>query len=64
MRHSIALCLTLLLAQPSLYSQTLYTPRNIQEAYKKGTRSPDGRPGPNYWQNKGRYTINITAAPP
>lgn len=64
MRRSITLCLTLLLAQPRLYSQTLYTPRNIQEAYKKGTRSPDGRPGPNYWQNKGRYTININAAPP
>jgi len=64
MRRSIPFCLALLLAQPSLYSQTLYTPRNIQEAYKKGTRSPDGRPGPSYWQNKGRYTINITATPP
>jgi hypothetical protein len=64
MRISISLCLVLLFAQTSLYSQSLYTPRNIQEAYKKGTRSPDGRPGPNYWQNKGRYTINIAAAPP
>jgi hypothetical protein len=64
MIRSISICLALLLAQPSLYSQTLYTPRNIQEAYKKGTRSLDGRPGPNYWQNKGRYTIDVTAAPP
>ncbi|HEY8967792.1 MAG TPA: hypothetical protein VIM64_01835, partial [Puia sp.] len=62
MRRSIPFCLALLLAQPSLYSQTLYTPRNIQEAYKKGTRSLDGRPGPNYWQNKGRYTIAVTVA--
>src|ERR1700743_1138644 len=43
---------------------TLYTPRDVQQAYKKGTRSPDGRPGPNYWQNRGRYEITINAAPP
>jgi len=43
---------------------TLYTPRDIKIAYKKGTRSPDGRPGPNYWQNHGRYEITINAAPP
>ncbi len=45
-------------------SQSLYTPRDVKEAYKKGTRSPDGRPGPNYWQNKGHYEISVTAAPP
>jgi Peptidase family M1 domain len=43
---------------------TLYTPREVKLAYKKGTRSPDGRPGPNYWQNHGRYEITIDAAPP
>jgi Peptidase family M1 domain len=46
------------------YSQALYTPRDIKMAYKKGTRSPDGRPGPNYWQNKGRYEISMNIAPP
>jgi hypothetical protein len=46
------------------YSQALYTPRDIKIAYKKGTRSPDGRPGPNYWQNKGRYEITMNIAPP
>ncbi len=45
-------------------SQSLYTPRNLAAAYKKETRSPDGRPGKNYWQNHGRYTITIDAAPP
>jgi len=39
-------------------------PRAVKEAYRKGTRSPDGRPGPNYWQNRGRYNIAITALPP
>ena len=64
MMRSILCCLALLLTQSIIYSQPLYTPRNIREAYKKGTRSPDGRPGPNYWQNKGRYSITINAAPP
>ncbi|MFL5630020.1 MAG: M1 family peptidase, partial [Gemmatimonadaceae bacterium] len=42
----------------------LYMPRAIRAAYQKGTRSPDGRPGPNYWQNRARYSIAITALPP
>lgn len=58
---SFLLCIaTSLIAQ----SQSLYVPRDIQQAYKKETRSPDGRPGKNYWQNHGRYNISIIAAPP
>jgi hypothetical protein len=45
-------------------SNTLYMPRNIQQAFRNGTRSPDGRPGPKYWQNRGRYDIAVTALPP
>lgn len=45
-------------------AQNLYMPREIQTAYKKGTRSMDGKPGKNYWQNFGRYNITITAQPP
>jgi hypothetical protein len=45
-------------------TSALYMPRDVQLAFRKGTRSPDGRPGPNYWQNRGRYTIAITALPP
>ncbi len=45
-------------------AQNLYIPRDIARAYKKGTRSPDGKPGKNYWQNHARYNIHITAAPP
>ncbi len=45
-------------------AQPLYMPRNIELAYKNGTRSPDGMPGKNYWQNRGRYNITITANPP
>ncbi|MEP6765289.1 MAG: M1 family metallopeptidase, partial [Gemmatimonadaceae bacterium] len=43
---------------------SLYMPRAVTKAYAKGTRSPDGRPGKNYWQNSGKYAITITAAPP
>ncbi|HEX7978375.1 MAG TPA: M1 family metallopeptidase [Gemmatimonadaceae bacterium] len=43
---------------------TLPTPRSMKQAYAKGTRSPDGRPGPRYWENHGRYTISLTTSPP
>jgi peptidase M1-like protein len=45
-------------------SSSLYMPRDVQAAFRKGTRSSDGRPGPNYWQNRARYSIAITALPP
>jgi hypothetical protein len=45
-------------------AQELYMPRDIKLAYKKGTRSLDGKPGKNYWQNFGRYNISIKVAPP
>jgi hypothetical protein len=57
---SAGLCL--LLAQAN--AQRLYVPRDIQKALKKETRSPDGKPGKNYWQNHGKYNIAITVAPP
>jgi hypothetical protein len=42
----------------------LYMPRSVKQAYANGTRSPDGRPGSRYWQNRARYTITLTATPP
>lgn len=42
----------------------LYEPRHIQNAYEKGTRSRDGKPGPNYWQNHSVHKIKMTVAPP
>ena len=45
-------------------SPTLYQPRDIKRAFDKGTRAADGRPGPKYWQNRGRYDITVQAAPP
>ncbi len=43
---------------------SLYMPRDIAATYKNKTRSMDGRPGKNYWQNHGRYDITVTAMPP
>src|SRR4030095_11587505 len=48
----------------SLTAQDLYMSRDVEHAYKNGTRSMDGKPGKNYWQNHGRYTITMTATPP
>jgi hypothetical protein len=39
-------------------------PRDIKQAYKNGTRSMDGKPGKNYWQNHGVYNITVIATPP
>jgi len=54
----------LLFAVIAINAQPLYMPRNVANAYKKGTRSPDGLPAKKYWQNYGRYNITVTAAPP
>ncbi|HMG82094.1 MAG TPA: M1 family metallopeptidase [Ferruginibacter sp.] len=43
---------------------TLFMPRNIERAYQRGTRSLDGKPGKNYWQNHGIYNITVTVNPP
>ena len=48
----------------SAAAQGLYQPRSITQAYARGTRSPDGKPGPNYWQNRGSYTITLSVIPP
>ena len=41
-----------------LSSQTsVKMPLEIAKAYQEGTRSNDGLPGPNYWQNHADYTI-------
>jgi hypothetical protein len=45
-------------------AQTLTMPADIQKAYDNNTRSLDGKPGKNYWENHGRYTIALTVTPP
>lgn len=48
----------------NLYSQNeLYMPIEFKKAYKEKTRSFDGNPGPNYWQNSSSYLINAEIKP-
>lgn len=63
MYRFLLLCLFITI---SFYAETqsLYMPSGVLQAFKKGFRSPDGKPGKNYWQNKGRYQITISASPP
>ncbi len=44
-------------------SSSLFMPPQFQEAYQKGTRSWDGKPEPNYWQNTARYKITAEYDP-
>ena len=64
MNRIIVFSLIISISSLSVNAQQLYMPRNVQNAYKKGTRSMDGNPGPNYWQNHGIYDISVTALPP
>ncbi len=48
----------------ALPAQTvLPVPLNIKKTFDKGTRSIDGRPGKNYWQNAADYTIDVNFNP-
>jgi hypothetical protein len=55
--------LLMILDLQSIGQETLPVPRNIQSLYKEGTRSPNGKPGPNYWQNTADYTIRVNFNP-
>jgi hypothetical protein len=46
-----------------LFSQSLYVPLEFQEAYENGTRSTDGKPGADYWQNRADYKIKANLNP-
>ncbi len=63
MKNIILVLAFLFIGKNYLQAQKLYMPRNITEAYKNGTRSMDGTPGKNYWQNDGKYDINVMVTP-
>ena len=41
----------------------LYMPLEFQKAYQNKTRSFDGKPGENYWQNYSKYFIDVKVSP-
>jgi hypothetical protein len=66
MERSILLVLSigfLFLSAKCFGQTTLPTPRNIQAAYQKGTRSKDGSPGKDYWQNRADYNVHVNFTP-
>ncbi len=55
---TLTLC-TSLMAQ----EQRMFMPKEMKQAYDKGTRSYDGKPGANYWHNTVDYDIKLTVNP-
>ncbi len=64
MKNLFLLSLTFILSL-QLYAQKkgIYMPLEIEKAYEEGTRSWDGTPGENYWQNTADYTIQVSVDP-
>ncbi len=62
MKKSIFVTIFILLFTFGLEAQmwNRMVPKEIKKAYLKGTRSVDGRPGVNYWQNHSDYVINAS----
>lgn len=67
MRTSLLLLGTLWIAAPLVAQRPVpypvVPPADFQRAVAKGTRSPTGEPGPGYWQQWARYTIQASLAP-
>lgn len=60
---AISLTLIFFICKNDLQAQKLYMPRNITHSYNNDTRSMDGTPGKNYWQNEGKYDIRVMVNP-
>jgi hypothetical protein len=59
-----AIALILIISSTNLLCQhKLFVPRNILASYEKGTRSSDGNPGAEYWQNTSDYKIRVDIDP-
>jgi hypothetical protein len=63
MKKYAIITLAVLFIQLNVTAQSLYMPRNVANAFKNGTRSADGKPGKNYWQNSAKYNISLTITP-
>lgn len=63
MKKNILLLLLWLVSTCPLIAQDLYIPRNIRAAINKKSRTENGLPGQHYWQNHGKYDLNIQLDP-
>lgn len=60
---AIILVQTIWLDSLSAQMSDIYMPLDIQNAYLKSTRSNDGNPGRDYWQNHADYRIDVRFNP-
>lgn len=60
--RNLLLALAMLVFIPVSYSQ-IFVPGELQNAYEKETRSGDGRPGKNYFQNSADYEMVVDFDP-
>lgn len=65
MKKALVLIPVILLLSVGIEAQTsrMFIPLDIKKAYENKTRSLDGRPGENYWQNSADYRISATLDP-
>lgn len=63
MQRILTFLVCLVFASAAFGQTTLFVPRNYLKPYERGTRSWDGKPGPNYWQNRASYRINASIEP-
>jgi len=67
MKQKLILAITLLIVIPQIknFAQEtrFFMPKEVKQAYNKGTRSYNGKPGANYWQNFVDYKIKIEIIP-
>jgi hypothetical protein len=64
MKKTFVLLLSIKVAAAATAQMLLPMPANIKKAFTDGTRSADGKPGKNYWQNTADYNINVSLNPP
>lgn len=68
MYRAIAVALLVLVnglgsAQPRPVPYPVFETPQFARAVERGTRSRDGRPGPDYWTNFAQYNIDVTVSP-
>ncbi len=64
MTKRIFILLIAVISSSNLLPQSnLYIHKDLLKAYNKGTRSFDGKPGMNYWQNFADYKIDVNINP-
>lgn len=63
MKSLITSSLIILLSLPTILASDLKMPKELKKAYANQTRSYDGKPGINYWQNFSEYNIKAQIDP-